>query len=187
MARAAPQTPTAAADRPPRRRMRGFEAAALLVAPDIRRGAEKRGFAVARLLTHWTEIVGAETAARTRPVKVSHGKGMGATLTLLTTGPQAPLVQMDLPRIRERVNACYGFNAVARIVLTQTAATGFAEGQARFDPAPAARRRAAPSPERLQQAEALAAQFSDPALAGAMRQLALNTLSRRDANDRKAT
>ena len=54
MARAAPQTPTAAADRPARRRMRGFEAAALLVAPDIRRGAEKRGFAVARLLTHWT-------------------------------------------------------------------------------------------------------------------------------------
>lgn len=189
MARAAPQTPARpkAEDRPARRRMRGFEAAALLVATDIRRGAEKRGFAVARLLTHWPEIVGEQTAAHTRPVKVSHGKGMGATLTLLTTGAQAPLVQMDLPRIRDRVNACYGFNAVSRIALTQTAATGFAEGQASFDHAPAnARRKAVPSPERQAQALALAAQFSDPALAGAMRLLALNTLSRRDANDRKA-
>ena len=82
-------------DAPPPRRMRGFEAAATLLAPRLRQGAESRGFAVARLLTHWPEIVGAATAAHTRPVKVAHGKEFGATLTILTDGAHAPLVQME--------------------------------------------------------------------------------------------
>ena len=35
-----------------------------------------------------------------------YGKGgMGATLTLLTTGPMAPMVEMQKERLRERVNA----------------------------------------------------------------------------------
>lgn len=188
----APRKPRRAAtdpDAPPPRRMRGFEAAATLVAPQLRTGAEKRGFAVARLLTHWPEIVGADTAAHTRPVKVSHGKGFGATLTLLTDGAHAPLVQMQLPQIRDRVNAVYGFNAVARISLTQTAAHGFAEGQAAFRPAPR-HGSGPPAPDALAAADDLAARFADPGLAEAMRQLALNRLSRRDAtihHDRKAT
>ena len=152
------------------RRLRGFEPAAALVATQLRAGAESRGFAVTRLLTHWTEIVGTDTAAHTRPVKIAHGREMGATLTILTDGAHAPLVQMELPRIRDRVNACYGFNAVARIVLTQTAPQGFAEGRAQFRPVPAPRV-VQPTPEHLAQA---------------MRQLALNILSRRDATDRKA-
>lgn len=166
------------------RRLRGFEPAAALVATQVRAGAESRGFAVTRLLTHWTEIVGADTAAHTRPVKIAHGKGMGATLTILTDGAHAPLVQMELPRIRDRVNACYGFNAVARIALTQTAPQGFAEGRAQFRPS--LPRVVQPSPEHLARAEAMAAGFTDPQLAQAMRQLALNILSRRDATDRKA-
>jgi hypothetical protein len=32
-----------------------------------------------------------------------------------------------------RVNACYGYITIARIRITQTAATGFAEGQMAFD------------------------------------------------------
>ena len=119
------------------RRMRGFEPASGLVADRIRAAGEKRGFAVARLLTAWPEIAGAELASITRPVKIGYGReGMGATLTLLTTSAQAPMVQMQLLRLKERVNACYGYNAIARISLTQTAATGFAEGQAQFAPAP---------------------------------------------------
>src|SRR5690606_14903173 len=77
------------AELPPRRRMRGFEAAAQLVASRVKAAGETRGFAVARLLTHWTEVVGPEIAAHTRPVKISHGKGIGATLTLLVPGAQA--------------------------------------------------------------------------------------------------
>lgn len=158
--------------------MRGFEAAASLVSARLREGAESRGFAVARLLTHWSEIVGAETAACTRPVRVGHGRGFGATLTLLTDGAHAPLVQMQLPRIRERVNAVYGFNAIARVTLTQTAPTGFAEGQAAFQPAPAPTPRA-PSAEQVRAADEIAAGFADPALAQAMHALALNRAGRR--------
>lgn len=182
----------AAPDAPPKRRMRGFEPAATLVAPELRRTAEARGFAVARLLTDWPEIVGPETAAHTRPVKVTHGKGFGATLTVLTDGPHAPLVQMQLPRLRDRVNAVYGFNAIARIVLTQTAAQGFAEGQAQFRPAPPAEP-PPPSPEALAAADEVAARFDDPRLADSMRRMALARAARESQkrtlfpHDRKAT
>ncbi len=176
----------AGADAPPRRRMRGFEPAASLVASRIRSGAEGRGFAMTRLLTQWAEVVGEDIARCTRPVRISHGKGFGGTLTVLTTGPQAPLVQMQLPMIRDKVNACYGFNAIARVTITQTAPQGFAEGQAVFAPAKAAPPRP-PAPATLAACDRIACDFDDPRLAAAMRQLALNILSRRDATDRKAT
>lgn len=160
-----------------RRRSRGFQAAASLLADRVQKAAEGRGFAVARLLTHWSEIAGPQLATVTRPVRISHSRGgFGATLTLLTTGPMAPMVEMQLPQLRERVNACYGYNAVQRITLTQTAATGFAEGQARFSPAPRAPQQ--PDPACVQQADRVARQFDDPTLAQAMARLALNVASR---------
>ena len=120
-----------------RRHARGFESAAGLLKQRIRAAGETRGFAVSRLLTHWPEVVGEDIAAMALPVKIGYGRdGLGATLTLLTTGASAPLLQMQLPKIREKVNACYGYNAIARVVVTQTAPTGFAEGQVAFTPAP---------------------------------------------------
>lgn len=172
------RAPTDDSPAPPRRRMRGFEAASALVAPQIRSGAESRGFAIARLLTNWAEIVGEDTAAHTRPVKIGHGGkgGLGATLTVLTDGAHAPLVQMALPAMRQRINAVYGFNAIARIAVTQTAPQGFAEGQAAFRPAPKAA--PVPTPAARAEAEGLATRFTDPALAEAMRQLTLNRRTR---------
>jgi len=174
----------------PRRRMRGFEAASQLVAHRVRAVGETRGFAVARLLTNWAEVVGPEIAAHARPVKISHGKGFGATLALLVPGARAPLIAMQLEQIRERVNACYGFNAVARITLTQTAptgfadASGFAEEQAAF--ARPGQPATKPDPAQAARADEVAQGFEDPQLSAAMRQMALNIMSRRDANDRKA-
>ncbi len=167
---------------PPRRRKRGFEAASSLLADRVRKAAEGRGFAVSRLLTHWPEIAGDRLAAMTRPVRISHSRGgFGATLTLLTTGPVAPMVEMQVPQLRDRVNACYGYNAIQKIVLTQTDASGFAEGQARFAPAP--RPEPAPDPQAQSRAQDVAAQFDDPALAEAMARLALNLSSRRNRKD----
>ncbi|OYX26145.1 MAG: RNA-binding protein, partial [Rhodobacterales bacterium 32-66-7] len=57
-------------DPSPQRRQRGFEAAGGLVSAPVRAVGETRGFAVARLLTQWAEVAGAELAARTRPVKI---------------------------------------------------------------------------------------------------------------------
>lgn len=169
---------------PQARRRRGFQQASSLLADRVQKVAEGRGFAVARLLTHWPEIAGHQLAAMTRPVRISHGRGsFGATLTLLTTGPVAPLVEMQLPQLRDRVNACYGYNAVQRIVLTQTAATGFAEGQAVFAQAPVPP--AVPDPQVREQADRIASQFQDPALAEAMARLATNIATKQNRTHRK--
>ncbi len=159
-------------------RMRGFEPACGLMKDSVRVAGESRGFAVARLLTHWAEVAGEELAQKTRPVKIGYGKGgMGATLTLLVKAAEAPMVQMALPVLKARVNAVYGYAAVSHIHLTQTAATGFAEGQAEFASAP----KTAPKPEPAVQAEAQATAegVSDPGLRTALEQLAQNILTRR--------
>lgn len=144
----------------------------------VRKAGESRGFAVSRLLTHWAEIAGPDIAAQCRPVKIGYGKGgLGGTLTLLTTGAAGPMLQMQLPALREKVNACYGYNAVSRIVLTQTAPTGFAEGQAQFGHASKAAPRPLP-PEIKQHASATAAGVQDEGLRSALERLACNVLSK---------
>ncbi|WCR00617.1 DUF721 domain-containing protein [Paracoccus aestuarii] len=168
-----------------RRRSRGFQPAASLLADRVQKAAEGRGFAVARLLTHWPEIAGPQLSAVTRPVRISHARGgFGATLTLLTTGPMAPMVEMQLPQLRDRVNACYGYNAVqvrrdlvarpagqtALLFVEQHPRDGIVflvPAAARQDPGPKAR------------AEGIARQFDDPGLAQAMARLALNVAARK--------
>jgi hypothetical protein len=166
----------------PTRRLRGFEPAAGFVKDPVRIVGESRGFAVARLLTHWAEIVGEDMARSTRPVKVGYGRdGIGATLTLLTTSAQGPVVQMELPRIRDRVNACYGYAAIARIHVTQTAPTGFAEGQVEFTPA--APETARPVDPAIATAAAQTADgVRDTSLRAALENLARNVLSRRTSS-----
>lgn len=162
------------------RRMRGFEPASGLLKDRIRNAGEKRGFAVTRLLTAWSEIVGQELAAMTRPVKVGYAKGgFGATLTLLTTSANGPVVQMQLPAIREKVNACYGYAAISRIHITQTAPGGFAEGQAEFVAAP--KPRPAPDPAIAALAVEAAQGVQDTSLRNALENLTRNYLSRSKA------
>jgi hypothetical protein len=133
---------------PDTRRRRGFERASSLVAAHLRAPAEKRGFAEARLLTHWADIVGAEIAEVAVPLRISYGRGFGGTLVLLTTGANAPVLEMRGSEIVEKVNACYGYRAVVRIQVTQTAPTGFSEGRVAFGhkPPPPAKE---PDPARL--------------------------------------
>ncbi|RJE83476.1 DUF721 domain-containing protein [Paracoccus onubensis] len=164
------------------RRKRGFQAASSVLAKQVQKAAEGRGFAVTRLLTHWPEVAGEQLARQTRPVRISYGRGgIGATLILLTTGPAAPMVEMQLPQLRERINACYGYNAIQKISLTQTAASGFAEGQAQFTAAP--REMRPPDPEAQAEARQVAGQFEDPQLAEAMARLTLNISSRSNRKD----
>lgn len=165
------------------RRGRGFMAAAALVQAPVRAAGEARGFAVARLLTHWAEVVGEEIAAMALPVKVGYGReGFGATLTLLTTGASAPVLQMQLPQIRERVNACYGYNAIARVLITQTAPSGFAEGRPAFDGAPPARPALRPAdPAVAEAARALSEGVGDADLRAALEALGEKVLFRERA------
>ncbi|MFD1342791.1 DUF721 domain-containing protein [Litorisediminicola beolgyonensis] len=156
---------------------RGFARTASLLEGQIRKASESRGFAQSRVLTHWDEIVGAEIASIARPVEVSFGRGgMGASLTLLTTGAHAPVLEMQKDRIRDKVNAVYGYNAIRRVRITQTAPRGFAEGQVAFSPAPAAEP-PAPDPETLARARGVSEGVADDGLRAALERLAGNVLS----------
>ena len=158
---------------------RGFKRTASVLSEQIRRAGESRGFAVSRVLTHWDEIAGTEIAAIARPVNIGYGRGgFGATLTILTTGAQAPMLEMQKERLREKVNAVYGYNAISRVRITQTAPTGFAEGQAEFALKPAAK----PAPEDPQ-VQARAAETAEPirddGLRAALERLGRNVLSKK--------
>lgn len=167
----------------PTRRTRGFEPAFGLLKDQVRKAGEHRGFAIARLLTHWTEIAGEDMARVTRPVKVGYGReGMGASLTLLTTGSNAPMIEMQKEKLRERVNAVYGYAAISRILLTQTSANGFSEGQAEFLPANAAQPHA-PDPAVLAEAARTAAPIHDQSLRAALESMAQNILNRRKSKE----
>jgi len=158
---------------------RGFKRTAQLVQGRIRHATESRGFAQTRLLTHWPEIVGDDIAAIARPVNISYSRqGLGATLTVLTTGAQAPMLEMQKETLRDKVNAVYGYNAIARIRVTQTAPTGFAEGQASFQHRPAAPAKPAPDPQTRARAADLAAPIGDAGLRSALEALGQNVLSR---------
>ncbi len=158
---------------------RGFKRTATLLNAQIRRAGESRGFAVTRVLTHWAEIAGPEIAAIARPVKIGYGRtGFGATLTVLTTGAQAPMLEMQKDQLRDRVNAVYGYNAISRVRITQTAPTGFAEGQAQFE-RPAPPPQAEPSPEVRRQAAETAGEIGDDNLRAALERLGRNVLSKR--------
>ena len=170
---------TQAGQERPKRRMRGFEPAAGLLKNRIRQVGESRGFAVSRLLTHWAEIVGEEIASAALPVKVGYARGgFGATLTLLTTGAHAPVLQAELPKIIEKVNACYGYAAISRIHITQTAPLGFAEGQVAFR---AAEPKEPPQPDSSarEAAGAVVAGIEDGDLRRALEALGANVLSRK--------
>ena len=148
------------------RRRRGFRQAGGLIGGQVQAACKARGFALARLITRWEEIVGADLARAARPVSVSHArKGFGATLTLAAPGATAPLVEMQGETIRARVNAVYGFNAIARVHIRQTGPAGMAEGQARFDAAPA---RHGPSGQARADAGAIARDVADPDLRAAL-------------------
>ncbi len=158
---------------------RGFKRTSDLLTGQIRNASETRGFAVSRILTHWEEIAGVDVAKIARPVDVSYGRGgMGATLSLLTTGAQAPMLEMQKEQIRARVNATYGYNAIARIRITQTHADGFAEGQASFE------YRARPHPKRgpdeasIKDAARTAQSVGDEGLRSALETLGANVLSK---------
>jgi len=163
---------------PPSRRKRGFEVASHLLASHLKGPAEKRGFGEGKLLTHWPEIVGEDIASIARPVKITYGRGFGGTLVLLTTGANAPVLDMQRDRIIERVNASFGYRAVAHVHVTQTAPTGFAEGQVAFR-APKPKRRPDPDPAKLAQAMSGMAAIEDPGLKDALSRLARNVLTPR--------
>ena len=96
-----------------------------IVARVIEPVTARRGFAKASLVAVWPEIVGRQHAACTAPEKIvwpRHAPGdepPAGTLIIRADGPRAIFVQHELPQIIERVNAFYGYRAVAQARIVQ--------------------------------------------------------------------
>jgi hypothetical protein len=81
----------------------------------------KKGLGYGKLVTDWRLIVGADLGEATQPVKLAFPRGerTDATLTVDVIPARAIEVQHTLPQLIERVNAVFGYRAVARIKLIQ--------------------------------------------------------------------
>src|ERR1700728_3412818 len=96
-----------------------------LVAKAVGDSFRRQGFVSAELVTRWTEIVGADIAARSEPIKVQWPRPVEGeerepgTLVLRVEGPAAIEIQHLADVICERVNRFFGWRAVARIALRQ--------------------------------------------------------------------
>lgn len=125
-------------------RNRGFRQAGGLLHKSVRKATENRGFTETRLLTDWESICGTRLAKLARPVRISYAQaGLRATLQIECSGAIAPEVSLQKEEIRERVNACYGYNAIQKITIRQTStapAIGFAEEPVAYEPRPVKRR-----------------------------------------------
>lgn len=154
---------------------KGFRRAGVLIEPQTRAAAARRGYAEARLKALWAEIAGPEAAALATPVKLTMARGpAGGLLTLAARPACGPQVQMMLPLIRERVNAAMGPGTVGRVQITQ--GSGFAEPAAAFRP------KAEPEPEPevdLGEVEDTLSSIGDRDFRAALETLARNVLSRR--------
>lgn len=81
----------------------------------------KRGFAEGQMVAQWAEIVGADLARRTMPEKLTFppGERRDGTLRLRVASGFALEAQHREPQILERLNAFFGYRALARLVLVQ--------------------------------------------------------------------
>ncbi len=81
----------------------------------------RRGFAEPALVTGWRAVVGDQAADCALPVKIVFPRGSrtGGTLHVRVEGAYALELQHNAPRIVERLNAFYGYAAIARLALHQ--------------------------------------------------------------------
>ena len=104
-----------------------------------RKAFEKYGFSTASLVTDWAAIAGAELAAHTAPERLKWPRGgerpeegaatasktrQGATLVLRVDGGRALDVQYKARQIIERINAYFGYAAIAELRIVQAPVGG---------------------------------------------------------------
>jgi hypothetical protein len=113
----------------------------------------RQGFASAELVTRWPEIVGAEIAAHSEPIRIQwprgaepHGRSPGV-LVLRVEGPAVVEIQHLGGLICERVNRFFGWRAVERLAFRQSPLHRVVNRTARRSDAAAALKLAATMPE----------------------------------------
>lgn len=149
-----------------------------------RKAFEKYGFSAATLLTDWAAIVGAELASYTLPERLKWPRAVeaygvtdsanqgrpGATLVLRVDGPRAIEVEYRSRQIIDRINAFFGYRAVAEMRIIQGPVTAPATQKA-----VTVRREAAPAKPPAPEIE----RITDPGLKEALARLEAGVLARR--------
>ena len=104
-----------------RRRIGGLARLAA-VAPTLSdKALRRRGFAESRIISDWPAIVGEVLSLQCAPEKMVFARGAtgGGTLHLRVAGAAALEIQHQVPVLIERINAVFGYSAIARIALKQ--------------------------------------------------------------------
>ncbi len=84
--------------------------------------ARKRGLARAELIAWWPEIVGAAYAGRTAPERIRWSRDGGAATLVVRCDPSLSLqFAHETDRVRERLNAYFGYPAVGAVRIVQQA------------------------------------------------------------------
>jgi hypothetical protein len=104
-----------------RRRGRGPVALSALLPRIAGRALRRRGFAEAAIVTDWAAIVGDVLARETVPRKLvfPRGENTGGTLHVLVSGGFSTELQHLAPLVTEKINAYFGYAAVARLTMAQ--------------------------------------------------------------------
>lgn len=81
----------------------------------------KRGFGEAQLVTQWEAVIGRELAAQLTPERLTFPRRerKDGTLRLRCASAFATEAQHREPQLIERINAIFGYGAVARLVFVQ--------------------------------------------------------------------
>lgn len=90
--------------------------------PDVTRSAmARRGFAAARAIADWPEIVGPALADSSIPERLVRNRSPDSAATLVVRVRPAAALELQhwLPQVIERVNGYFGFRAVGQIRLVQ--------------------------------------------------------------------
>jgi len=88
-----------------------------MVAPSVR----ERGFVISRLLSNWRQIAG-DMAGWSRPTQLNLSRRGGGTLKVAIASGYGPIALQMKQAVIDRVNATFGYAAVADIVFVQTLA-----------------------------------------------------------------
>lgn len=137
-----------------------------LIGAALRSAFARQGFAAVDVITHWEDIVGAELAGRTEPVRLVWPRrddpDSTGILTVRVEGAYALELQHLTPIVIERVNQYFGWRCVGRIAIRQ----GPVLRRARAPDMPLE-----PAPEALAEIEQGLGLIEDPGLKSALARL----------------
>ena len=150
----------------PNRRPRSAAPLADLVGSCLNTAFARQGFAAVEIVTHWEDIVGADLARRSEPMRLTWPRREDpdsiGTLTIRVEGAYALELQHLAPVVIERVNRYFGWCCVGRIALRQGPVS-----KPRSAPAAPVE----PAPETVSEVERGLGRFEDEALKSSLARL----------------